>query len=141
MVQRDTNHRTTTGSTGSTTEYGSLPVTEPEGAEDVDDSSYPKPMLVVSLTFLGFLDELAYFPSLILGRIFSIPELCLGSLLAGLIMLAIVTIALVPFQPCIAWLDQHIKLYMVVATFAIVLTVRTVLEVFLRTTSSGGQPR
>jgi hypothetical protein len=107
---------------------------EPEGtAEDNDEEgnsgiSSPKPMLVASLTFLGFLDELAYFPSLILGRIFSIPELCIGTLLAGLIMLAIVTIALVPFQPCIQWIDQHIKLYMVVTVFAFVLTVRVTLE-------------
>ena len=111
-------------------DYSSIPpVAEPENDEEGNSGiSSPQPMLVASLTFLGFLDELAYFPSLILGGIFSIPELCIGTLLAGLIMLAIVTIALVPFQPCIQWLDQHIKLYMVVTVFAIVLTVRVTLE-------------
>jgi hypothetical protein len=116
------------------TEYGSIPVAEPAEAqgddndEDDDGTASPKPLLVFSLTFLGFLDELAYFPSLILGRIFSIPDLCLGTLLAGLVMLAIVTIALAPFQPFIDWLDRRIKLYMVVTLFAIVLTVRVVVE-------------
>jgi len=116
-------------------DYGTIPVTEPEVQDDhVDDDdknnavSTPKPMLVISLTFLGFLDELAYFPSLILGRIFSIPDLCLGTFLAGLLLLAFVTIAMAPCRPCIDWLDQHLKLYMVVILFAIILTVRVALE-------------
>jgi hypothetical protein len=114
-------------------DYSSIPVrvVEPDDTDEEEgnnDTASPQPMLVASLTVLGFLDELAYFPSLILGRIFSIPELCVGTLLAGLIMLAIVTIALAPFQPCIQWMDKHIKLHMVVTVFAIVLTVRVILE-------------
>ncbi len=84
--------------------------------------------MVMSLTFLGFLDEVAYFPSLILGGIFSAFELWLGSLLAGLIMLGIVTVFFAPFQPLIQWLDRHVKLHGVVTIFAIILTVQVIVQ-------------
>jgi hypothetical protein len=91
-------------------------------------SSAHQPGIVMSLTFLGFLDEVAYFPSLILGHIFSAVELCVGSLLAGLIMVGIVTICLAPCRPFIEWLDTHVKMYGVVTIFAIVLTIQIVVE-------------
>ena len=88
----------------------------------------PKPFVVMSLTCLGFLDELAYFPSMVLGGIFSAMELCLGTLVAGMIMLGIVTICLAPCQPLIQWLDRHVKLYAVVTIFAIILTIEVIVD-------------
>jgi hypothetical protein len=61
---------------------------EEEGPDDDDDEkddwnrlpTSSQPWTVVSLTTLGFLDEISYFPALILGHLFSVWELVLGTL-------------------------------------------------------------
>lgn len=111
--------------------YGSILLQDDD--HDASDSvaiASPKVGMVAMLTLLGFLDELAYFPSLILGEIFSATELCLGTLLAGCIMIAIVTLALARCQPLIDWLDRHVKLFMVVTLFAIILTIEVIFDAF-----------
>lgn len=127
--------------------YGTIPSTETTGNEegaltptgttinddDEEDehgqnNKTENPLMIMTLTLLGFMDELAYFPSLILGGMFSAVELWLGTVLAGLIMLGIVTICLAPFKPFIDWLDKHVKLYGVVTIFAIILTVQVILD-------------
>lgn len=86
------------------------------------------PLMVATLTLLGFMDESAYFPSLILGGYFSAFELWLGTVLAGVVTLGIVTIFLSPFKPLIDWLNKHVKVYGVVTIFAIILTVQVILD-------------
>ncbi|KAG7373496.1 hypothetical protein IV203_034220 [Nitzschia inconspicua] len=109
--------------------YGSIPP-EDNQQHDTDrrNGKPPKVGMVILLTFLGFLDELVYFPSLILGNIFSVAELSVGIFLAGCVMIAIVTVALAPCQPIIDWIDNHIKLYMVVTMFAILLTIQVIYD-------------
>ena len=81
----------------------------------------------MSLTALGSLDEISYFPPLILGGIFSPAELVLGTFLAALCMVLIVVLALQPCKPCMECLDR-IPLYAVVTVFAILLTVEWILS-------------
>ena len=78
--------------------------------------------------YQGSLDEMAYFPSLLLAGVFSPLELCLGTLLAAVVMLGVVLYALRPCQPLMQCLDR-IPLYAVVTMFAILLTVEFVWEV------------
>jgi hypothetical protein len=88
------------------------------------------PWTVMSLTFLGALDEISYFPALILGHVFAPLELVLGTLFAALLICGIIstTFLLAPCRPVMAWLDT-IPLYAVVAVFAIVLTTGVVVDV------------
>jgi hypothetical protein len=117
-------------------DYGAIPstsdtppnTTPTTAATAFETPPLAQPGIVMSLTVLGFLDEVAYFPSLILGHVFSAVELCLGSLLAGLLMVAIVTLCLAPCQPLIEWLDNHVKMYAVVTLFAIVLTIQVLVQ-------------
>lgn len=46
-------------------------------------------------------------------------------------MVGIVTLALAPCRPLIEWLDDHVKVYMVVTVFAIVLTLQVLLLEYL----------
>lgn len=82
---------------------------------------------VISLTFLGALDELSYFPALILGKIFTPLEICLGTLLAAILVLILVTCFLARFQPLMDCLDR-IPIYAVIALFAVILTVGVLLD-------------
>jgi uncharacterized membrane protein YciS (DUF1049 family) len=86
-----------------------------------------QPCMIVSLTILGSLDEISYYPSLILGRIFTPCELILGTCLAAVCMMSIVVVALQPCKPCMECLDR-IPLCAVVATFAILLTIEWILS-------------
>jgi len=81
--------------------------------------------LVISLTIVGAIDEVSYFPALIVGEVFSVAELTLGTTLASLLILFIVCVALAPFGPVLEFLDR-IPLYAVVMFFAIILTVDAV---------------
>lgn len=92
---------------------------------DTDDSNDDRiqfsPWAVVSFTFLGALDEISYFPSLILGGLFTPLDLCLGTIFAASIVLVVVTLFLSRCKPLLDWLDD-IPLYGIVGTFAVVLT-------------------
>jgi hypothetical protein len=106
---------------------------------DVDDNDddwnrlpiTSQPWTVVSLTTLGFLDEISYFPALILGHIFSVWELVLGTFLAGILMLAIQVFLASQCQPLMDFLDQRVPLYGIIAVFATILTLHLLWDIFL----------
>lgn len=92
---------------------------------EIHEAAIPaSPWTVIALTTLGALDEISYFPALVLGHVFTAWQLCLGTLLAAMTMLVIVICFLQPFQPIMNWLDR-IPLYGIVAIFATVLTIST----------------
>jgi hypothetical protein len=109
-------HRATTQQVSN--KYGSIH-TDDEDENEI--SSTPSPLAVVSFTALGALDEVSYFPSLLLGGIFTPFDLCLGTLFAAIIVLIVVTVFLSQFKPVLDFLDR-IPLYGIVAVFATVLT-------------------
>lgn len=105
-----------------------------EAGEDVDSSSdddndsqgrdvsaTPSVWMIMSLTTLGALDEISYFPALLVGNVFSPSELCIGTLLASGIILVIVLMFLSKFKPLVDFLDS-IPLYGIVGIFAVILT-------------------
>ncbi|KAL9183503.1 hypothetical protein ACHAXT_004359 [Thalassiosira profunda] len=143
-------HRATTQRVKNTTYYGTVddcpechamgwnaPLDEEDEDEEEKDknpaeeedmvSRRPSPFTVVSLTALGSLDEVSYFPSLVLGSVFSPLDLCLGTLVASCIILLAISLLLSTCGPLLHWLDR-IPLYGIVAAFALVLTVSVVLE-------------
>jgi cadmium resistance protein CadD (predicted permease) len=85
---------------------------------------------VISLTTLGALDEISYFPALIVGKIFTPMDICCGTFLAALIILAMVTCCLARCQPLADCLDR-IPIYAVIALFATVLTLDVLYDVFM----------
>ncbi|KAL7433572.1 hypothetical protein ACHAXM_004171 [Skeletonema potamos] len=99
------------------------------GNHDKDDRIQLSPWTVVSFTFLGALDEISYFPSLVLGGLFTPVDLCLGTFFAASIVLIVVALFLSRCKPLLDWLDD-IPLYGIVATFATVLTAGVVWDVF-----------
>lgn len=106
-------------------QYGSI------NNDDYDEhavSSKPSPWAVISFTTLGALDEVSYFPSLLLGGIFTPLDLCLGTFFAACIVLAVVTLFLAQCKPVLDFLDR-IPLYGIVAAFATVLTVDVIFDV------------
>jgi hypothetical protein len=98
-----------------------LPESEPYLADEVRVPSQPSPWAVISFTTLGALDEVSYFPSLLLGKIFTPLELCLGTFFGACIVLIGLTLFLSQCKPVLYWLDR-IPLYGIVLTFALVLT-------------------
>lgn len=89
-------------------------------------SSY-QPLTIVTLTISGALDEISYFPSLVLGHIFTGTELIIGTLITVLIMLCIVTQFLQHCQPLLHCLDR-IPLYGVISLYAIILTINLIID-------------
>lgn len=108
--------------------YGALSQEDAEETED-DGPKSSQPCTILSLTTLGFLDEISYFPALVIGNIFTVWELCIGTLLAGLIMLGIQWFVARQFKPVIDFLDDHVKLYHVIGIFATILTIQLVRDV------------
>jgi hypothetical protein len=122
-------------------DYGSLESGNPETAassnevahddnaqgEAVDADQGAQPWLIVTLTVLGSLDEVSYFPVLILGGVFTALELCLATLLASSIILLVLYFFLAQCQPFLDILDR-IPLYGIVAFFAVFLTVEVAWE-------------
>ena len=68
-----------------------VPHQEEEKLEDNDDkvSSKASPWTVMSFTTLGALDEISYFPSSLLGKIFAPLDLILGTLFASCMVLIV----------------------------------------------------
>lgn len=89
---------------------------------DADLPTAPSVWMVVSLTTLGALDEISYFPALLVGNVFSPLELCLGTFFASSVILIIVLLFLSKFKPLVDFLDT-IPLYGIVGMFALILTV------------------
>jgi hypothetical protein len=95
-----------------------------------DDKVHPslvQPWTIITLTISGALDEISYFPSLLLGHIFTGTELIVGTVITVLIMLCIVTQLLQYCQPLLHCLDQ-IPLYGIITLYAILLTVNLILD-------------
>jgi hypothetical protein len=80
-----------------------------------------QPWMVMTLTIAGSFDEVSYYPSLILGNVFSVTELIIGTVVAALVMLVVVTMFLTQCQPVLNLIDR-IPLYLVVTLFAILIT-------------------
>ena len=87
-----------------------------------------QPYTVITLTAIGFLDEISYFPAVILGNIFDIYQLCLGTLFAAIIMLCIQAFLANQCSPLVKCLDDHVPLYGIIGIFAIVLTIHLILD-------------
>ena len=136
MAQSELERRTTQQTKN--TEYGSTDhhpeeenIIDPSDDEDEEDdkvSSTPSPWTVISFTTLGALDEVSYFPTLLLGKIFTPLDLCLGTFFAACIILFIVVFFLHQCQPLLDWLDR-IPLYGIVTMFALVLTASVIYDV------------
>lgn len=115
------------------TTYGSSQQATPDvhqgshADERQETPSIMSPWTVVSLTTLGALDELSYFPALVIGGVFSPLELCVGTLLASIVILLIVTCFLARLQPVVDCFDR-IPLYAIVAVFAAALTIETIFD-------------
>jgi len=133
--QQQTTHQTDNYGSVDTAEDGLLQDAEQslsceaETGDKDDDRIQLSPWAVVSFTFLGALDEISYFPSLVLGGLFTPLDLCLGTFFAACIVLIVVTLFLSRCKPLLDWLDD-IPLYSIVGTFAIVLTAGVVWDVF-----------
>mmetsp|Transcript_2689 Transcript_2689/g.5012 ORF Transcript_2689/g.5012 Transcript_2689/m.5012 type:complete len:257 (-) Transcript_2689:7804-8574(-) len=87
-----------------------------------DVPSTPSIKMIISLTILGTLDEMSYFPALLVGKVFSPFELILGTGFATAIVLVIVLAFLSKFKPLVDFLDG-IPLYGIVGIFAVILTI------------------
>jgi hypothetical protein len=83
------------------------------------------PTLVASLTVLGALDEVSYFPGLLLGHVFTPLDLCLGTAFAGTIIVVLVAFCLAKCRPLLDCLDR-IPLYGILCGFATLLTVEAI---------------
>lgn len=106
---------------------------EDEGEDEDTVPSRTSSWTVISLTTIGALDEVSYFPSLLLGKIFTPLDLCVGAFFAACIILAVVTLFLSQCKPVLDWLDR-IPLYVIVLAFALALTASVILD----TISKGG---
>ncbi len=96
-----------------------------DGDDDDDINTIPtKPSIPVIITFttLGALDEISYFPALLMGNIFTPTELCVGAFFASVIILVVITLFLAQCKPLVDCLDR-IPLYGIVGMFAVILTV------------------
>ena len=112
--------------------YGTIVVNNQETEEEDEESSLSfHPWTVISFTFLGALDEISYFPALLVGGVFSAWQLCLGTLLAACLILIVITLFLSQCQPIIEWIDG-IPLYGIVGMFAIVLTAGVLVDLCRR---------
>ena len=104
-----------------------------DSSSDDDDNwrqipTSAQPYSVITLTMLGFLDEISYFPAVILGNIFDVYQLCLGTLFAAIIMLCIQAFLANQCRPLVKCLDDHVPLYGIIGIFAIVLTIHLILD-------------
>jgi len=104
---------------------------EEEKLEDNDDkvSSKASPWTVMPFTTLGALDEISYFPSLILGKIFIPSRFDSGDITCIMhCTYCCCVFFLSRFKPILDWLDR-IPLYGIVAAFALVLIIGVVVDV------------
>jgi len=99
----------------------------PQGSRRGNDPGYlPAEPASVKTVFvlglLGGLDELAYFPTLLLGGMFTTFELLVGAVLATVGIVAVLIVALKRFRPLLEFFDR-IPLWAFVASFASIMTV------------------
>ena len=89
-----------------------------------------QPWVIISLTILGSLDEISYFPALIVGQIFTVAELICATLIASLLILCLVDVLKTRCNVCLYILDQ-IPLYAVIAVFALLLSIQVLLDLIM----------
>lgn len=82
---------------------------------------------IVLLTITGGLDEVAYFPSLLLTNTYTIAEMCLGTLVACILLWAVLVCALGSCKPILEAMDK-IPMWAFVAFYGVILTVMFVVE-------------
>ena len=90
-------------------------------------SPHPSIGSVICFTSLGALDEISYFPALVVGQVFSPFELCFGTFLAACLILIIIIFFLARCKPFIDFLDT-IPLYGIISFFALALTISVIIE-------------
>jgi hypothetical protein len=98
---------------------------EPKADNSLGDSVYSGTCFVATMTLLGALDEIAVFPSLMLGGTFSVQELSFGCLVASLLVLFIVYFVLESCKSLLDFLDS-IPLFAIVAFIATIQTIEYV---------------
>ena len=109
-----------------TTENKPLRDKSPQGTSP-KSASLSSVSTVISLTTVGALDELSYFPALLVGGIFRPLEICLGTLIAALFILGTISCCLSKSKWLVDLLDR-IPIYAVIAVFAMVLTAQVLYE-------------
>jgi hypothetical protein len=97
------------------------------GSNAPPNAEMARPWVIVSLTILGSLDEISYFPALIVGEIFTSAELIMGTVIASLLILLLVESIQRYCHGCLAVLDR-IPLYAVIAVFAVILSVEAIVD-------------
>jgi hypothetical protein len=116
--------------------YGAAEQQRLEGAETVPSlepttdptplaSPVAQPWMIASLTIIGSLDEISYFPAVIVGQIFTSAELIAGTVIASLLILALVEF-LQRHCLCVLEVLDRIPLYAIIGLFAILLTIEAV---------------
>lgn len=135
----------TVGGTGG---YGSVPCKESEQLQIQEQEEQGQlhefpveatPWIVASLTCLGAIDEISYFPALLVGHVFTGWEMVLGSIIAAIIILLVITTFLATCRPLIQFLDQ-IPLYCIVGMFAIILSVGMIQDIIEKQATSDEVP-
>lgn len=89
-------------------------------------ASFSHILTCVWLTLIGCLDEVSYFPSLILTKTYTIWQLSIGAACACLLILGAITLAR---NLCAPWLElfDKVPLYVVTLSFAVYLTLEMLL--------------
>lgn len=82
---------------------------------------------IITLTISGAMDEVSYFPSLLIGRVYTFMELLVGTIFTVCIMLLVVTQLLHHCQPILQYLDR-IPLYGIIALYALLLTINLIVD-------------
>ena len=90
--------------------------------EKYEYSTFEVSWTVFTLAALGALDELCYFPTLLLSGSFTVIELSIGAFLAAVAMLSALAFCLSMFRPVLTFLDKT-PLFVVVSIMSIVMTV------------------
>ena len=96
--------------------------------DDRDIPQTPSVLKVMTLTVLGALDEISYFPALVVGQVFTPLELCVGTFLAAALVVVIVACFLSTFKPLIDFVDK-IPLYGIIGVFALVLSIGVIIDI------------
>jgi hypothetical protein len=85
-----------------------------------------QPWMIVSLTIIGSLDEISYFPAVIVGQIFTSAELIAGTIIASFLILVLVDVLQRRCRCCLETLDR-IPLYAIIGLFAVLLSVQAII--------------
>jgi hypothetical protein len=119
----DNENRNVTSSTEEVQESSSSSSSsESDVLEGSDIPIEPSIRMVMTLTGLGALDEMSYFPALLVGKVFSPTQLLTGTFVASGLVLIVVLYFLARFKPLVDFLDS-IPLYVIVAIFASIMTI------------------